>query len=153
MDILASLSRSPLFDMLANQELEAMGQLAEQHRFAAEELIFEEGEAGDCVYVIVTGEVQVEHVDPSGTRRYLAQLSAPDFFGEMGLLDKVYRSATVRAKADTELLRITTDKLAEFRGTYPDGYTLIILNIARALATRLREANDRLGPLPGKGSL
>jgi len=147
MDILASLSRSPLFDMLANQELELVAQLAEPLRCASGAVIFEEGEAGDSVYVIVSGEVQIEHVDPTGNRHLLAQLSAPEFFGEMSLLDKVYRSATVRAKADTELLKLSTDKLAEFRSTYPDGYTLVILNIARELAGRLRQSNARLGPV------
>lgn len=153
MDTLASLSRSPLFDMLANQELEAVAQLAVSRRFSSDEVVFEEGQEGDSVFVIVAGEVQVEHRDGSGALQILAQLSAPDFFGEMSLLDKVYRSATVRAKADSQLLEISSDQLAEFRRTYPDGYALIILNIARALATRLREANARVGPLPGKGSL
>lgn len=153
MDKISVLSRSSLFDMLANEELERVAEMAQLRRVPAGQPIFEQGELGDSVYVIVAGEAQVEHVDPDGSRRPLADLGVSDFFGEMSLIDKVYRSATVRARGEVELLQLTTDDLNEFRRKYPDGYTLVVLNIARTLAGRLREANTKLGPLAPKGAL
>src|SRR5688500_5610481 len=111
MDKVSVLSRSPLFDMLADKELELVATLAQHRRFSADQPVFDEGELGDSVYVIVSGEVQVEHVDAGGERHVLAELGPSDFFGEMSLIDKVYRSATVRARSETELLQLTTDEL------------------------------------------
>ena len=156
MDKVRVLSASPLFDMLADLELAQVSELALPRRYSAGQVIFEEGELGDSVYVIVAGEVEVLHKEGTGegaATRVLAELRAPEFFGEMSLVDKVYRSATVRARSDADLLQISSEELANFRKQYPDGYTLIVLNIARVLSARLREANARLGPLPGKGIL
>ena len=83
----------------------------------------------------------------------ITELTAPEFFGEMGLINKDSRTATVRAKSDTDLLHLTAEALTTFRQQYPDGFTMIVLNIARVLSDRLREANERIGPLPGKGAL
>ena len=153
MDKVQVLSSSPLFDMLADQELTHVAGLAVPRHFSAGQAIFEEGELGESVYVIVAGEVEVLHKEDGGGARVLAELRAPEFFGEMCLVDKIYRSATVRARTDADLLQISSEELANFRKQYPDGYTLIVLNIARVLSARLREANARLGPLPGKGIL
>ena len=56
-----------------------------------------------------------------------------------------YRSATVRARTDARLLRLTAQHLATFRQEYRDGFTFIVINIARSLSARVREANARLG--------
>jgi CRP-like cAMP-binding protein len=144
MDKVAVLSTSPLFEMLSNPELEHVAELSRPRRLAAGQTLFEEGELGDSLYVIVSGEVEVERRGPGGAPQVLALLSAPEFFGEMSLIDKEYRSATARAKADTELLHLSAENLATFRKRYPDGFTFVVMNIARVLSARLREANTRL---------
>lgn len=147
------LSKSSLFDMLADAELGWIADRALARQLRAGELVFEQGELGDSVYVIASGEVAVEHQDEQGAQRTLAELGPAEFFGEMSLIDKVYRSATVRTRAQTQLLQLSTEDLSEFRGRFPAGYSLVVLNIARALAGRLREANEKLGPLLPKASL
>jgi CRP/FNR family cyclic AMP-dependent transcriptional regulator len=135
MDKVALLSGSPLFEMLSNQELEYVADLSRPRHFQAGATIFEEGELGDSLYVIASGEVEVVRRDASGPR---------EFFGEMSLIDKEYRSATVRAKTDCELLHLTAENLTAFRKQHRDGFTFVIINIARMLSARLREANTRL---------
>jgi len=145
METLSILSQSPLFEMLSNAELEAIAALAPLRRYTAGQVIFEEGELGDSVYVIVSGEVEVLGHDPSGGQpRLLTELRPRDFFGEMALIEKVYRSATTRAKTDAEVLALSAVNLTEFRKTYPDGFTFIVINIARTLSARLRHVNARL---------
>ncbi len=63
--------------------------------------IVKEGEAGDCLYVILSGGVEV-----SRNGELLAVLNVGEIFGEMALLDESIRSATITAILDTELLRI-----------------------------------------------
>jgi CRP-like cAMP-binding protein len=148
MEKLAILSRSPLFEMLSNQELEYVADLSRPRRFSAGQVIFEEGELGDSLYVIVSGEMEVHRRDAQGGQQVLTRLGPPDFFGEMSLIDKEYRSATVKAKTDAELLQLTAENLTTFRKQHRDGFTFVVINIARVLSARLREANARLGTGP-----
>lgn len=138
------LSGSPLFEMLSNQELEYVADLSRPRKLSAGQVIFEEGELGDSLYVIASGEVEVVRKDKGGQQKVLATLAAPQFFGEMSLIDKEYRSATVRAKTDCELLHLTAENLTTFRKQHKDGFTFVVINIARVLSSRLREANQKL---------
>ncbi|MBX7096479.1 MAG: cyclic nucleotide-binding domain-containing protein [Myxococcaceae bacterium] len=144
MDKMPVLSTSPLFEMLSNQELEYVAELSRPRRFSAGQVIFEEGELGDSLYVIGAGEVEVVRRDAAGELKVIAVLTPPQFFGEMSLIDKEYRSATVRARSDAELLHLTAENLTAFRKQHRDGFTFVVINIARVLSARLREANTRL---------
>ena len=148
MEKLAVLSRSPLFEMLSNQELEYVADLSRPRKYTAGQVVFEEGELGDSLYVIVGGEVEVERRDAAGNPQLLVRLGPPDFFGEMSLIDKEYRSATVKARMDSELLQLTAENLTTFRKQHRDGFTFVVINIARVLSARLREANTKLNTGP-----
>ena len=90
--------------------------------------------------MIASGEVEVfqaAHTHP------IATLTTGECFGEMALVDKEYRSATVRARTDVQLLHLSPEGLAEFRKVQKDGFAFLVMNIARMLSVRLREANLR----------
>lgn len=129
--------------MLSNQELDCIAGMSQRRSFRAGSLVFEEGELGESLFVIISGDIEVVRRDGHGDARVIATLGPPEFFGEMSLLDKEYRSATVRAKTDAELLQLTAGDLTSFRAQYRDGFTFVVMNIARVLSTRLREANAR----------
>lgn len=144
MEKLSVIASSPLFEMLSPAELERLAELARVRRFVAGEVVFEEGDLGDSLFVIVDGQVEVVRRGADGEVRPLTVLGSPEFFGEMGLIDKDYRSATVRAKTEANLLQLTAQDLRAFRQAHGDGFTFVVVNIARSLAARLREANARL---------
>ena len=109
--------------------------------FAADGVIFAEGALGDGLYLIAFGEVdvfQTAHTQP------IATLVAGECFGEMALVDKEYRSATVRARTAVQLLHLSPEGLAEFRKHQKDGFAFLVMNIARMLSVRLRDANLKL---------
>jgi CRP/FNR family transcriptional regulator, cyclic AMP receptor protein len=142
------LKTSPLFEMLSQPELEVLAELSKLRRYAPGDIVFEEGDLGDSLYVIVVGQLDVvKRVDPSG-ERLLATLKDRDFFGEMSLVDKEYRSATVRAKSEAQLLQLSAENLVAFRRTYKDGFAFLLINIARVLSGRLRETNQLLAQAP-----
>ncbi|MDX2008792.1 MAG: cyclic nucleotide-binding domain-containing protein [Myxococcaceae bacterium] len=153
MNVVEILSGSSLFDMLSNDELSAVAQLTTLRRFERDALVFQEGELGDSLFVVASGEVEVLRRDPSGQLTAIATLGPGQCFGEMSLIDKEYRSATVRARSECELLHLGAEQLTAFRKQHRDGFTFVIINIARMLSARLREANTRLaavnpGPRP-----
>src|SRR5579872_693816 len=98
MEKLDVLQKSPLFEMLSQAELELLAELSRPRRYSGGEVVFEEGDLGDSLFVLMNGEVDVLHKDVKGDAQVLATLQPPEFFGEMSLIDKEFRSATVRAK-------------------------------------------------------
>jgi CRP-like cAMP-binding protein len=112
--------------------------------YSAGEVVFDEGNVGDSMYVIAEGSVEVLRKNPAGELQPIAVLQAPQFFGEMSLIDKEYRSATVRANEGAKLLQLTNENLHVFARNYRNGFTWVVVNIARVLSTRLREVNRRL---------
>jgi CRP-like cAMP-binding protein len=101
--------------------------------FSAGDVIFAEGDKGDVMYVIRSGEVTIEHQGHA-----METLRAGGIFGEMALIDGSPRSATVRAKTDCEVVSIT-EKTFLFLG-YETPYFAIA--VMRALAGRLRHMNE-----------
>jgi hypothetical protein len=76
-------------------------------RFTAGDTIVREGDAGDSMYVIRSGEVEVTAHATSAHEVHLRTMRRPAFFGEIALITGKPRSATVRAQTDAELLRIS----------------------------------------------
>lgn len=144
METIAALCASPLFEMLSDQELQAVSSLGVRRSVRADEVILQEGELGASLYVLLSGEVVIRRRDSAGREQEIASLRPPQCFGEMGLVDRDFRSASVHASIDTELVEISAVALTEFRQRYRDGYTYLVLNIARVLSTRLREATEKL---------
>src|ERR1700745_779823 len=102
------LQRLALFSDLDAGELRALAQVARVVQFPTSALIFREGEAGDCAYVVVRGSVQVFAIDRNGDEVVLAQLKELDHVGEQSLLPgrSGRRNASLRAREETTLLRI-----------------------------------------------
>ena len=140
----AILAESPLFDNLLTTELTMLADLFTFRTYSAGELIFDEGNVGDSMYVIAEGSVEVLRKNPQGELLPIAVLQAPQFFGEMSLIDKEYRSATVRANDGAQLLQLSNENLHIFARNYRNGFTWVVVNIARVLSTRLSEVNRRL---------
>jgi len=112
-----------LFSDLEASELRALADVAQVVQFPASALIFREGEAGDCAYVVVRGSVQVFATDRNGDEVVLAQLKELSHVGEQSLLPgrSERRNASLRACEDTTLLRIPK---AEFQKVLTQRHTL-----------------------------
>lgn len=137
----AALARSPLFELLSQAELQVLADLSKPRRFAPGERVVGEGEVGDSLFVLVSGEVQVTRHEGAGP---LAVLAPPESFGEMALVDREHRSATVSARGEVEALQLTAENFTTFRKYSRDGFTLVVMNIARVLSSRLRETSAKL---------
>jgi len=74
--------------------------------FEAGQIIFEQGDFGDCVYVVVSGQAQVERQEPDGTTTPLAVRGPGEYFGEVAVVHKSPRTATVRCLTPMDLLAI-----------------------------------------------
>lgn len=138
------LSESPLFDNLLPNELSMLADLFSVRDYLAGDDVFSEGDVGDSMYVIADGSIDILRKNPKGELHAIATLEPPQFFGEMSLLDKEYRSATVRAKTAARLLQLSNENLHIFAKNFRNGFTWVVVNIARVMSSRLREVNRRL---------
>ena len=143
------LRSSPLLLGLASDELDALVSTAERRSYRAHELVVEEGTVSDCLFVLLKGAVRVEK-ELDGQTVTLATLGDHgDFFGEMSLIDILPRSAHIRAAGQVEVLAFPKRELTGFFTRSPQVQMTMILNIARGLSLRLREADNRIVELSG----
>jgi len=107
--------------------------------FKKGEIVFKENTKGDCMYVIKSGKVEVVK-KIEGEETILATLRPKSFFGEMALFGDPYRSATIRAAEDTEMIVITKPMLDSQLENVPEWFVSMLKN----LISRLREVNKSL---------
>jgi len=138
-----ALRRSPLFEMLSPAEIDVLAELSLSVQFAPGDVLVREGEVGSSLFVLVKGDVDVVRIE-GGAEKVLATLAAPASLGEMSLIDREVRSATLRARTPVSALQLTAENFASFRKRSRDGFTLFALNVARVLSARLRETNKKL---------
>ncbi len=144
MNKVTQLQKSRLFEGLLPEEIEMLADLTQHRVVPPGELIFEQGDIGDCLYLLVAGSVEVLQQGADNSPHLIARLDAPSFFGEMSLVDKEFRSASIRTTAEAELLCLSNENLHSFARIYRNGFTLVVINIARVLSARLRETNQKL---------
>ena len=111
------------------------------------EIIFKEGEQGNCLYVIQSGKVRITKSDSSGERT-IAVLENGELFGEMALFDKLPRSATARALGDARILSM--DKKRLFAGISRD--PTLAFKTLEAVSGRIRKLNDEIMKLRNEAS-
>ena len=78
-------------------------------KYAAGDMVFNEGDSPDSFYILVSGEAEVFRRLPGGEEKTLTILEPGDYFGEIGLLTEARRTAAVRAKSSLELLALDWD--------------------------------------------
>lgn len=108
---------------------------AYQRSLAAGEVVFEAGEPGYHLYVIRSGEVELQSPDPDA-QEPVARLGSGDFFGEYGAMLGGEREVRAVAKRATRVLAVDRESLETICLESPE----IALRIARRLAAKLGEA-------------
>ena len=107
----------------------------ELKHFKTEETIFRQGDPSDCMYRIESGKVGIFTDYGSGSQAKIAELSAGQFLGEMGLLDKLPRSASaISLSDDTALQRIDEANFSRYFSEDPEE----MLFLLQQMSTRLR---------------
>jgi len=133
----------PLFAEIAEGDLDTLASLLIERRYPKNTTIVEEGLAGDYMYVMRAGRVKVTKLSDEGREKIMGFLDAGDFFGEMSLLDRAPRSASVKTLSEVRVLALSrTDFLGVLRRS-PDAAMAVIQELTR----RLREADEQASSL------
>jgi len=136
-DRLLLLKQSPIFSMVATDDLRMVAGSLEQELFYTGDRIFEINDQGDHLYLLVSGAVGIS-IDPDPeSSNFIAMLGPGDCFGEMNLLDDLPRSASAHVLEDSVVLTLEKSRLRGLILSYPE----ISIGLLRSLSLRLREAN------------
>lgn len=131
--------RVKAFNGLTTNEISELMESAEKCIYQPGQSIVSEGSVGMFMYIIIDGEAVVTKKGRSGDAE-LATLGPTDSFGEMALADRESRSATVTAKSECTLIRLSEKAI----DTQPSIGLKVFRNICRVLSERLRNADEQL---------
>ncbi len=106
------LRRVPLFAEMSEDDLARLCEMVEEVHLPAGQDLFKEGSKGDRAYVITGGQIEILK-ESSGRQVLVSVRAAGDVIGEMALLEDAPRSATVRARTDSELLAIHQEQMEQ----------------------------------------
>jgi hypothetical protein len=131
---LKALHATGLFQSLGGHELLPVASAVEVKKIPAGGALVREGELGEALWVLVSGEVRVE----AGGKQ-LSTMSPPACFGEVALIDRSTRTASVIAESDVVALTLTADRFDQLVRQHG----AIAMGVMRLLAERLRAATAR----------
>jgi len=128
-----------VFHDLSKDQLDVVRQYLHPARYGEGDVVFEEGERGDKIYFILSGEVSVlAHINENGRATRVASFGEGVFFGDMAILEDRPRSASVRADSETELLYMTVEDFQYLVKNESLIASRMLMGMARELSYRLR---------------
>jgi CRP-like cAMP-binding protein len=133
--VTALLKRVSLFTQLTTQELRRLEGILHERHYLGGELVFEQGDEGLGMYIVVKGKIEIVQTRKDGTRHVIAVLGPDEFFGELALLDPGARTAAAVATEDSILLGFFRPEFLSIL----EGHQAIGSKISYALARRVSE--------------
>jgi CRP-like cAMP-binding protein len=136
-DVLAA---TELFQGVSPDELTVLARQAGNRRLVRGDILFNEGEEPDALYVVLRGRVAIANKSFDGRESVVALMEPGDLFGEMGMLDGRPRSAEGRALEPSEVLVLEYGPVRTLLEQHPE----LLWGVVRMLADRLRGMDEAL---------
>lgn len=133
-----------IFQELGDDELEEISAIASEEEAKAGTKIFQEGDPGDKLFIILSGEVRISKNIPGIGEEALAILKAGQFFGEMALVDDAERSADAIANKSCKLVTIARADFEQLLFVNKEIAYTLLWTFVRTLSERLRETNEKI---------
>lgn len=132
----------PFFKDMKSEYIEILSTKMQVHNIAKDNLIIAEGDESKKIYFIIEGTVNVFRRNYKGRTENICELSAPNYFGEMSVIDGGPRSASVESKTDVVLAELKWEDVRYLFEDKPEIMCYIFKNIGNTLSMRLRRVNS-----------
>ena len=137
----AVLSRTDFFADADDGILDLLAAAGSERTLVRGDVLFDEGDAPDAIYVVTAGRIAIAIANPIDKREsVVALMEAGDLFGEMGMLDDQPRSAMARALETSVVVAIPYAPVIKMFDEQPR----LLWNVTRLLAQRLRVMDEAL---------
>jgi CRP/FNR family cyclic AMP-dependent transcriptional regulator len=133
----ARLKDVPLFASLTKRELATVGRILHEREYKTNEVVFDEGEEGQALYIIFSGDVTIARKARPDVA--LADLGPGDYFGDLALIDDAPRAAQARAKTDCIVGVLFRADFHSILETDPRTGSRLYQQLARHVGRLLRE--------------
>jgi CRP-like cAMP-binding protein len=140
----ALLEKVPIFQGLARVNLKRVAAIGKVEEHPLGHTIFEEGDAGETFYIVLSGSVRISRMVPGMGEEALGIVKAGSYFGEMSLLDDAPRSAHALVHERCRLFVMSKTDLEELLFVDRELAYDLLWNFVRTLSRRLRESNDKM---------
>jgi len=140
LDTLAFLREVRLFTAFEDAELAALGSRLRERTLRKGQTLFREGDAGADMFIVRRGTMLVSKEVTGRVEQVLVRVEAGDFFGEMSLLDRSPRSASVQAETDATLLVLDRDGLQTLTDQAPRAAAVFFYSMVLVFMERLRRS-------------
>lgn len=137
----------PILRPLTAAEMEEVLSISRLLKVNRDATVIREGELGNSMYIIVSGRVRVLKEVKPGEQKTLATLGAGEVFGEMALIDRYPRSASVLTLTNSVLYQIDLDRFNELREQWRPAAFKILRQLAPVLCKRIRNIDRMTGDL------
>jgi CRP-like cAMP-binding protein len=141
-----ALAETPLLSGLGHDALEALVTRLALVTLVPGEILFREGDAGQTLYIVASGEVAVVREGPP--QAVAATLGPGAFFGEVALITEQPRGATIAAVGEVELLAIDRELVSQLINDHPEVLFVILRFVRDRLLERLLDTSPLFAPLP-----
>ena len=138
-----NLQKTPLFSALDEEAAIALQKSMVPQAIKKGNTLFQEGDAGDRLYVVTEGKIKLSHASGDGRESVLMVLGPGDMFGELSLFDPGPRTATAVAVTDSKVLGLGNTDLNPWLAGRPE----VAQKLLQALAHRLRRTNEAMSDL------
>lgn len=139
-DNLFYLQKMPLFSNLREEELRALSQIVIERKYRKSSNIFFEGDPGDGVYFVKSGQVKITKTSEEGGEQILHLLGPGDIFGEVVLFDGGDFPATAQTIVDCQIGMIRNQDMESFIRGNPE----VALKFLKVMSQRLRAAQVKI---------
>ena len=138
------ISRLDIFNGVEAEERRIIEPLLERRTLAAGDIVFREGDPGNEMFIIARGSASVRMRERGGGEIRLVTFEAGTIFGELAIMDKQRRSATIHADEELVCWVLSEERFAELRQRAPGAAVTLALNLGREMSRRLRLANQTI---------
>lgn len=142
------LKKVPIFSGLSAKDIEKIVAVTHQRKYRKDNIILIEEEAGQTMFILMSGQVKISRISEDGREVILAVMGEGDFFGELSLLDGQSRSANVTVIKDSEMLLINREDFLSLLNEFPQ----IAIQLLRELASRMRKSDSQIKSLSLKNA-
>jgi CRP-like cAMP-binding protein len=129
------MSGTPLFESAAESEVATLASRGIVRRYRRQTYLFHQGDGSPDVMFLVSGKVEISSLSSNGQRQLHTTIDAPQFFGELGVLGDMTRTAAALALEESDVWVVSGDVFLGFLAEHPSASRALL----RALARQVQE--------------
>lgn len=142
MDSAGQLQKNRLFKDLTEQEVELFQRRFKMETYSPRQFVFQEGEAGESLYIVQRGQVSINKAITSEIQKKLFSARSGSIFGEFSFMDRIERSASAMAEEESVVLCLSRSDFDSFIKQSPKVGQQVFSNLLGIVVQRLRQTTE-----------